>query len=428
MKRFLACVVALGLALVMAAPAQAVTEVTFWSAPNPPQEVFWRQMAERFNAVQDDIRVTVRAMVESPSSEATILTALAGGTAPTGSENIFIGFGSQLYESGALVPLDTLPGWEELIKARNMEQSIEAWRFPDGHFYILPIYANAMLFGWRIDILQDLGYEEPPRTYSEVIEVGKRLRERDRSMYLLARQALVQNAWWERWFDYLLLYNAASDGQPFISGSEITADEEAAVKVFQFYKDLSDNQLLLTQAVTDPFPTGLSIWQELGPWTFSDWAERFPELEYGVHFVLTPPPVPDDYPADAPVKTFADAKGLVIYAQSSPAEQQALFEFIKWVFSDPANDLLWLEVTGLPPVRDDLSVNPIFRTFFEEKPVLLPYAEALPYAVPPFTNSRFADIQTTLSDEGLLPVIAGRKSPEQAWRDAKAAIQAILDR
>ncbi|REJ32553.1 MAG: sugar ABC transporter substrate-binding protein, partial [Bacillota bacterium] len=266
MKRFLACVVALGLALVMAAPAQAVTEVTFWSAPNPPQEVFWRQMAERFNAVQDDIRVTVRAMVESPSSEATIMTALAGGTAPTGSENIFIGFGSQLYESGALVPLDTLPGWEELIKARNMEQSIEAWRFPDGHFYILPIYANAMLFGWRIDILQDLGYEEPPRTYSEVIEVGKRLRERDRSMYLLARQALVQNAWWERWFDYLLLYNAASDGQPFISGSEITADEEAAVKVFQFYKDLSDNQLLLTQAVTDPFPPGLRVWQELGPW------------------------------------------------------------------------------------------------------------------------------------------------------------------
>ncbi|MBO2518365.1 MULTISPECIES: extracellular solute-binding protein [Limnochorda] len=428
MRRIRAAVVALGLALVLASPALAATEVTFWSAPNPPQEVFWRQMAERFNASQDEIRVTVRAMAESPSSEATILTALAGGTAPTGSENIFIGFGSQLFESGALVPLDTLPGWEELIKARNMEQSIEAWKFPDGHYYILPIYANAMLFGWRIDLLKELGYQEPPRTYSEVIEVGRRLRERDRSMFLLARPALAQNTWWERWFDFLLLYNAASDGQPFISGADITADEEAAIGVLQFYKELNDHQLLLTRTVTDPFATGLSIWQELGPWTFSDWAERFPELQYGVHFTLTPPPVPDHVPADQPVKTFADAKGLVIYAQSSPEEQQALFEFIRWVFSDPANDLEWLEVTGLPPVRDDLAANPVFQEFFEANPVLRPYAEALPYAVPPFTNSRFADIQTTLSDEGLLPVLAGRKSPETAWRDAKAAIQAILDR
>ena len=428
MKRILACLVAAAVALLVAGPALAATEVTFWSAPNPTQEVFWRQMADRFNASQSEIRVTVRAMAESPTSEATILTALAGGTAPTGSENIFIGFGSQLYESNALVPLDTLPGWEELLKARKMEQSIQAWQFPDGHYYILPIYANAMLFGWRIDILKELGYQEPPRTYSEVLEVGKKLRERDRSKFLLARSALAQNTWWERWFDFLLLYNAASDGQPFISGSEITADEEAAIGVFRFYKELNDNQLLLTQAATDPFATGLSIWQELGPWTFSDWAERFPELQYGVQYTLTPAPVPDDYPADQPVRTFADAKGLVIYAQSSPEEQRALFEFIRWVFSDPANDLQWLEVTGLPPVRDDLATNPVFSDVFEAMPMLRPYAEALPYAVPPFTNSRFADIQTTLSDAGLLPVLAGQKSPEQAWRDAKAAIQAILDR
>lgn len=331
-------------------------------------------------------------------------------------------------ESDAVVPLDTLPGWEELLKSRKMEQTIQAWQFPDGHYYILPIYSNAMLFGWRTDTLEALGYEEPPRTYSEVIEAGKKLREHDRGMFLLARPALAQNTWWERWFDFLLLYNAASDGQPFISGSEITADDGAVLQVFRFYKELNDDQLLLTRTATDPFATGLSIWQELGPWTFSDWAERFPELQYGVNYTLTPAPVPDGFPADQPVKTFADAKGLVIYAQSSPEEQRALFEFIKWVYADPANDLEWLEVTGLPPARDDLSTNPVFQAFFEANPVLLPYAEALPHAVPPFTNSRFADIQTTLSDEGLLPVLAGRKTPEEAWRDAKAAIQEILDR
>jgi len=43
-------------------------------------------------------------------------------------------------------------------------------------------------------------------------------------------------------------------------------------------------------------------------------------------------------------------------------------------------------------------------------------------------NDEFADIQTALGEEGLIPVISGKKTPEQGWADAKAAIEAILAR
>lgn len=426
-KRF--CVLTVALTLVVFGSSLAfASSAIFWTAPNPSQEVFWTQMAEKFMAENPETQIQVMPMAEAPSSEATILTAVAGGTAPAASENIFIGFGAELYNSDALVPLDTLPGWEELLATRNMEEAIEGWAFPDGHYYILPIYSNPMMFGWRIDILEDMGYDKPPQTYSEIIEVGKHLREHDRRKFLLARHSLLEPTWWERWFDFFILYNAASQGQPFITGSEITADEAAAIGVFEFYQELFSNDLVLTRQSTDGFETALSIWSELGPWTFPGWEERFPEMVVGETFVLTPPPVPDNFPPEATINTFADAKGLVLYAQASEEATLAAWEFITWVYSEPENDLTWLEMTSLPPVRGDLATNQAFDDYLSASPALIPYAEHLANGVPPFTNHQFADIQTALSEEGLIPAIRGQKTAEQAWNDAKAAINRILSR
>ncbi len=52
-------------------------------------------------------------------------------------------------------------------------------------------------------------------------------------------------------------------------------------------------------------------------------------MVYGETFELTPPPVPDDMDIDE-VNTFADSKGLVIYASATEEEQQAAMEFITW--------------------------------------------------------------------------------------------------
>lgn len=144
--------------LVLGLVAVAQVEITFWSAPNPSQEVFWRQMAEAYMATHPGVKITISPMPETPTSEAGILAAIAGGVAPTASENVFVGFGSELVKSKAIVPWNTFPEWEELVKARNISSTIKAWEFPDGNYYIIPMYVNAMLVAWRIDILRELGY------------------------------------------------------------------------------------------------------------------------------------------------------------------------------------------------------------------------------------------------------------------------------
>jgi multiple sugar transport system substrate-binding protein len=411
-----------------AAPAtgQRSISITFWSATNPAQQAFWNDVATTYTAENPNVRIEVRAMPETPTSEAGIQAAIAGGTAPVASENIFIGFGEQLARSKAIVPLDVMPGWADLIKARHMEQTIAGWRASDGHYYVLPIYSNAMLSGWRIDILKQIGHERPPRTYGEIIAMGETLKQRFPDRFVWARDDLAENTWFQRWFDFFVLYDAASNGTPLVTGNQVSADDVAAVAVLAFLADLSRQKLLLTQVVIQPFETGVSVMDILGPWTFTDWAQKFPELKFDQSYTLTAPPVPDAYPASQPVKTFADAKGISFYAQAGAEQQGATWDFVRWVFSDPRRDLQWLQETRLPPARDDLGTDDLFKPYLEEHPELTTYARQIPHAVPPLAVPRYQEIQVALSDQAVIPIINGQKAPEEAWNDWKATVKPML--
>jgi len=402
-----------------------VTTIEFWAAPNPTQQVYWEQVAEEFTKENPDIKVNVSPMKESPTSEASIQSAIAGGSAPTISENINRGFAAQLSESQALVPLDEIEGWDELLKARSMEETIKGWEFADSHQYVLPIYSNAMLFGWRLDILKEIGYNEAPKTYSEMLDVAKKLKEKYPDKYVWAKPDLADPTAWKRWFDFFMLYNAASDGNKFVEGSDFTGDKGAGLEVLSFVSELEKADALMTRQVTDPFETGLGIFTDIGPWTIDYWADKFPEMKWNETYTLALPPVPDGADTEG-VSTFADTKGLVVYASATEEQQEAAMKFMTYVYSNPENDLKWLETTNLPPARDDLTTNETFTAFFENNPALQPYAEAVPNAVPPMDNSKYNDLQTFIGQHAFNPIVKGEKDPETAWKDMQEAIEGAL--
>ncbi|KMM39353.1 extracellular solute-binding protein [Guptibacillus hwajinpoensis] len=402
-----------------------IVTINFWAATNPSQQAFWTDMADKYMKENDEVKIEVSPMPESPSSEAGIQSAIAAGNAPTISENISRGFAAQLAASSAIVPLSEFEGYEDLIKSREMTETVSTWKFSDDNQYVLPIYSNAMLFGWRIDILNELGFDAPPETYSEVLEVGKKMKEQDPEKFLWARADLVKPTWWARWFDFFMVYNAASEGNKFVEGSEFTAGDKAGIETLEFFKNLNENELLLTRDATDPFETGQAIMRDIGPWTFPYWADKFPEMKMGENFELSMPPVPDDVdPANS--KTFADSKGLSIYASASKEQQQAAFDFITWVYSDAENDMKWFEETNLPPARDDLSTNDTFKAYFDKNPQLVIYAENIPNAVPPIDNEKTVEVQELIGKEALIPVLNGEKEPKAAWNDMKEAINGEL--
>ncbi|QGG57818.1 ABC transporter substrate-binding protein [Paenibacillus sp. B01] len=404
-----------------------VTTIEFWAAPNPTQQAFWQEMADAYEAQNGKVKINVSAIKESPTSEASIQAALAAKSAPTMSENINRGFAAQLASSQALVPLDTLEGFDEIVQGRSMTQTIEPWTFADGHQYVLPIYSNPMLFGWRLDIIRDLGYSEPPQTYGEILELTKKLKAKHGDKkYLWAKPDLADPTAWKRWFDFYMLYDAASGGNKFIEGDAFTGDEKAGVEVLSFVDDLRKEKGLLARQVTDPFENGTGVFTDVGPWTFTTWAEKYPNLKYNETYALTMPPVPDGMdPADS--KTFADTKGLVVYASATKEQQAAAIDFIQWVYGDAKNDAAWFEKTNLPPARDDLSTNESFQAVLDKSPQLKPYAENVPNAVPPMDNAKYNDLQTIIGTEAFNKVVKGEIAPAEGWAAMKAALEKALD-
>lgn len=402
------------------------TEVTFWAAPNPTQLKYWKEMAAEFEKTNPDIDVVVTQMKESPSSEATIQSAVASKTAPTMSENINRSFGAQLAESEVILPLNEIEGFSDIVSSRNMNTTVDSWEFSDGSQYILPVYSNPIMFAWRTDVLKDLGYSEPPKTYSELIEVGKKLKEKYPEKVIWAKGDLSDPTGWMRWFDFFPLYDAATEGNSFIEDNKLTVDDEAGVELLTMMADLQKDKLLLASAATDPFENQVSIMADLGPWAFPNWEEKFPELVYGENYTITAPVVPDSMADAENISTYADAKGIVMYAQATEEEQKAAVEFLKFVYGDVQHDVQLLETTSLIPARDDSTENEAFAEYFEEHPEMKVYGESVKNAIPAMDNANYNELQQAIGESAWNPIVRGEKTPEEAWKDMKAALEGVL--
>ncbi len=408
--------------------ASGKTKITFWAAPNPTQYKYWQDMAKEFEKENENITVEVSQMKESPSSEATIQSAVASNTTPTISENITRSFAAQLADSKAIIPVNDLEHYDDIISERSMDESIKGWAFGDGSNYVLPVYSNPILLGWRKDILAEAGVDNVPTTYTETLDAAKKLKEKypDKLLWGKSDGDLTDTTAWLRWFDFFPLYDAASDGNAYVTDGEFVADEAAFTNVLTFASDLAEEKMVQIGAATDPFENGDAVMTVLGPWNFANWAEKYPELNYQENFDVTAPMVPGDRSDVEMPKTYADAKGIVVYADATEEEQKAAMAFLNFVYSDPQHDVELMEKTNLIPARDDAVENEAFKAYFDENPEMSVYADYVSNAVPSMDDARFNDIQTILGEQAWVPTLRQEVKADQAWSDNKKAVEEVL--
>lgn len=402
------------------------TTITFWAAPNPTQLKYWEEIASEFEKDNPDIKVEVSQMKESPSSEATIQSAIASKTAPTLSENINRSFAAQLADSEAILPFNETEQFSEIVSKRKMETSIKGWEFSDGNQYVLPMYSNPILFAWRTDILKEAGVNEVPKTYSDLIEAGEKVSKSNKDIAMWAKKDLADPTAWMRWFDFFPLYNAASSGAAFVEDGKYVADDKAVEEALGLINTLNKNKFLRTGEATEPFENGDSFMADLGPWTFPNWTEKYPDMKFDETYTVTAPVVPDSMANEENIATYADAKGIVMYAQATESEQKAAMKFLDFIYSDEKNDLKWLEVTSLIPARDDAMDNETFKAYFEENPQMKVFAEYVPYAVPAMDNEKYNDIQQAFGEKAWVPSVRGEKDSKSAAADGKKAVEEVL--
>lgn len=384
-------------------------EIKLWVAPNETQEAFWKIAVERWNNSGKGTRVYVTTIPATGSSEHAILTALVAGNAPDISTNIFSGFAAQLANLGQLEELSAMDGYQELIAARHMSNIMQDWD-QGGKTYVLPIYCNPTMVWWRGDILRQLGIEDIPQTFDDVYRLSEKYAASDNKFGM---QVLAGKGWADRWFDFISFYYATADGAPYIKDGKAVYDNSAGRSVLTFLDTMFKNGWTSADFDSEePLVTGAVAGAVRGPWDIAYFKQMYPDT---LKKIIIGPMISEKLPADKTF-TFADSKGLVLFKNSKVKDEA--FAFITWVLSNDELSLLWLEKTGLPPARGDLTENKIFKTFYQANPLAEKYAAYVDVAVPPAFIESTIDAQKAMGVEMIEPVQFGTKDKETALADA----------
>jgi len=394
----------------------------YWPAANPPEVELARHLVEEWNRLHPDVPVEVQPVPESQSTEEVLLTAIAGRTTPDVCSNIWPGAVAQFVRAGGLVPLDTFPDFDSLAAARLPEGVVEHYRQADGHIYEVPWKTNPIMLEYNVKMFREAGYERPPATYDAFLEAGRRITRDVDGDGLVDRWLMLVDfrvKWWIRLFDFYTFYIAASGGQTLLRGRTVVFDNPAAVEVFRFFRaGFEAGVFPRSRFQVDAFLLGKVACHATGPWNIEH-VERFkpPGFEYD----YAPVPVPDS--SRLPPMTYGDPKNIAIFTTCRRPDKA--WEFVKFLVTRRA-DLLLLEMCSQVPVRKNLLADSAFARYFSTNPKMVRFAAYAERTVGLDSAPELKEIFDAISHEFEACCFYGKKTPEQAVRDAAERAREIL--
>lgn len=395
--------------------------VEFWSSPNQQELSFHESAAEEFQA-DSETTVDVSPVPEGDSSEQVVLSALASGTEPDVFANVFPGFAAQLEANDAATNLYNIDGVQEFLTQRCGEELLSRYESPGGGLFQAPWKANPVLFQYNDTVFEEAGYsrEDYPRTLSAIVEEGPTVVEESSAEVLWDRAPLP--TWYERWFDFLPIYFAASRGEEsmFVREDGQTRpafNNETSVQVLEFFEQLYANGLIPQQSGEEPkFPNDLAAINSGGPWVIP----YFQDVNEDIAMSHLTPPVPEDVESNG--HTYADPKNSTIF-QSSDVAPEA-WSFIEFELGEKW-DIRFMEATLQLPLREGLV--DAASSFFEENPQIEPYAEALDTSHPPAYTPDYTKVMNIFGEEAFVPVTRGNTDPQAGLDRAEEEILSELE-
>ena len=229
-------------------------DMLFWSSNNSQEIDFTVEFIERWNQAYPEKHISFQPIPEGESSEEIILASVVGKTTPDIYANMRQANVEMYAKAGVLIALDTLEGFMELMNERCRPEVIDEIRSSDGHIYQVPWKANPIIMLYNKGIFDTLGLEGLPLTYSKYITAAKQIQMDANNDGYIDRwigYTSVKVIWYQRLFNFYPLYLAASDGAPLIKNNRAAFNNEYAIGVFDFLKELYNNPQVLSAQVSN---------------------------------------------------------------------------------------------------------------------------------------------------------------------------------
>ncbi|WP_135305046.1 ABC transporter substrate-binding protein [Haloarcula amylovorans] len=312
------------------------------------------------------------------------------------------------------------------------------WGLPGGYADLGPFVDI------RTDYLEQTSFDEPPRSWPELIQLGKEMQELDE----VSAAITAPGTDFGLTTGYFIGFVYANGGRYFDPESmEATVDQPGFVDAVKLYQDIAEAGLfpnsmaennhiaagrLLREGESGIFITyshANAVYQTTG--APQEWLD-------GEGHTVTRAPLPENpsgsfEPRDLLLQ---NAQGFMMgKGNESGAERQAAFDYIKW-WNQPEQLAPWTYAEG-----NDVGIRgrvPTLKSAFEEPTDL--FKSQFGDLITLYENdnlfnrtSRFpsfagiASIQSTINTEVIQPVVLGEATAEEACATANSSVQEVVD-
>jgi len=290
-----------------------------------------------------------------------LITAFAGETLPDVFQlgNTWI---PEFESLGSIEPLNSYIKKSLVVNANNFFPGIWETNLIDTTVYGIPWYVDTRVMFYRTDILESVGYKNPPRTWAELYDASKKIKQKynSYSFFIPTNEWLpfvlfgIQN-------NAELLKNKNRYGN--FSGKEF---REAVEYLAKFYHEgLAPVDMQQVMNVYQAFGEGFFSMYITGPWNVTEFQNRLPK-EIQNKWMTTPLPSPNN---DYPGYSLAGGSSLSINAKSE--HKKAAWKFIEYISEVRTQLKFYKLVSSLPAVKkvwEDSSLvnNKFMKAFYTQ--------------------------------------------------------------
>jgi sn-glycerol 3-phosphate transport system substrate-binding protein len=168
-------------AAVFALPANAQTEISWWHAMTGANNEVVEKIAADFNATQQEYKVVPVFKGTYPETLNAGIAAFRAGQAPDIIQVFDVGTGVMMAAEGAVKPVaDVLTeAGKAFDKSQYLPGIVAYYSKPDGTMLSFPFNSSSPILYYNKDIFQKAGLdaENPPKTWDEVFEAARKIKE-----------------------------------------------------------------------------------------------------------------------------------------------------------------------------------------------------------------------------------------------------------
>ncbi len=409
MKKVL--VVMLAISLLMAGMIFSKTVVTFWESMGGDLGKTLSQIVDTFNSQHANIEVKAIYVGSYATLQEKLLASAVGGGLPTMSQ-VYSNWTAALMKSNVIQPMQTFIDnpqiglsqsqlndiWEPFLKANT-------W---NGKIYTLPFNKSIYIMFVNQDALALAGVSIP-KTVPELINDLPLLTIKDSSgkviQYALGLRTTVDT------YEIFLRQNGAD----FINSdyTKATLDTPVALETLQTLVNMIKSGDVLAQGgyLDGPFGNG-----QIAMYIDTSAGLSYTANSVGGKFSWTIAPVPS-WKTQAPPFAGTD---LAIFNTATPEEQQAAWEFVKFLLS-PQIQAFWAIKTGYLPVTKSAVETQAWKNYAASNPMANILVSQIPYGssdpgIAAWSQIR-NDVGTLVSDAMFF-----KKTPQEALQLAQQEV------